>query len=186
MTGFRNEKNFSYAVGDAAAGFQSQPGVRYYRRHILLFENKWLIVFDDLILNDSDMRNRGFNHFSWTVHSDPATHKFSISGNRVEWKSLNENKPPLYLYLLEPQEFAWERKLLQSTRGLSMMEALSLSKPEWITNKMQVMSVWTWDELPEAPRLIKHPDFIAVLLGKEKGAGFLRAPEFLQIYLITN
>jgi hypothetical protein len=176
MVGFRNEKDFSYAIGDATDGFSPQQGVQLYRRHILLFENKWLIVFDDLTLNELGTRFRGYNHFSWTVHSHPKTHNFTISGNSVVWKSNNENKPTLTLYLSEPQEFAWERKLLQSTKGLVMMEALRLSKPEWNSNKMQVMSVWKWDDLPEAPRLYKHQDFIAVLLGKDKGIGFLQKP----------
>ena len=80
------------------------------------------------------------------------------------------------MYLLEPQEFAWERTLLQSTRGVSMMEALRLSKPEWNSDKMQVMSVWKWNEMRDEPKLYKHKNFIAVLFGKDKGAGFLRVP----------
>jgi hypothetical protein len=65
---------------------------------------------------------------------------------------------------------------MQSSKGISMMEALKLSKPEWNTDKMQVMSVFKWNEMQDEPKLYKHKDFIAVLLGNDKGLGFLNKP----------
>ena len=175
IAGTRNEKIFSYAVGDATEGFLPKLGVQYYRRHILLFENRWLIIFDDLKLNNEGQKNSIFNRFSWTVHSDPNTHNFSINGNKVEWKSNSDNKS-LSMYLMEPSEFGWERELFQSIKDKPMMEALRLTKPEWYNNNKQVLSVWSWNGEKEEPIRFRHQEFIAVLLADEKAIGFAVKP----------
>ncbi|MCK4966730.1 DUF4962 domain-containing protein, partial [bacterium] len=172
IAGFLNEDNFSYAVGDASEAFQSRLGVSKYRRHLLLLKNGWLIIFDDLGLDEHWRSRRIYSHFSWTVHSDPNTHRFSISGNKAVWKSHKNYNTPLTMYILEPQEFAWERKLMQSVQGKYMMEALRLTKPEWHSQKMRVLSAWSWNDNPGEPRLLKHSDFIAVLCENTMAVGF--------------
>jgi len=117
IVGFRTEKRFSYAVGDATKAFPAHLGVQRYRRHILLLNSGWMVLFDDLQLSDAGRRTRGYNHFAWTVHSDPTTHKLIISANKAIWKACTGEEATLTMHLLEPQDFAWERALLQSTRG---------------------------------------------------------------------
>ncbi|WP_073059112.1 DUF4962 domain-containing protein [Fodinibius roseus] len=173
---FINENNFSYAVGDATEAFFPQLGVKRYKRHILLFENKWLLIFDDLQLNERGSQNKVWNRFNWTVHSDPTTHECVINKNRVKWESLKGNKPPLWMYVIEPREFGWEREMLQSKKGEHMMEALRLSKPEFYGNEKKVLSVWSWENQAEVPQKMDHPECNIVLLGDKKAVGFAKSP----------
>lgn len=175
VTGFRNEKNFSYAVGDATEGFLPQLGVQRYRRQIVLFENRWLLVFDDLRLSEEGQENWRFNNFSWTVHSDPNTHTVAINERQVAWKS-EGGKQPLSMYVMEPQAFGWKREVFQSIKGEPMMEALRLSKPEFYDDKKQVLTAWSWKEVDTAPQPLNHPDFSAVLLPDNKAVGFATQP----------
>jgi hypothetical protein len=168
-------KYFSYAVGDATEGFLSQVGVNHYRRHILLFANTWLFIYDDLNLNKQGRQNRVLNRFNWTVHSDPGTHTFEMKGNKVIWKSIS-GKGPLIMYILEPLEFGWEREIFQSKKGMPMMEALRLTKPEFYNHHMQLLSIFYWDDALEEPERILHPDYIAVLLDKDKAIAFAKKP----------
>jgi hypothetical protein len=172
IAGFREEPGFSYAVADATNAFQPQLGVESYRRHMLLFGNKWLFIFDDIKIGRAGMKTSGVNRFSWTAHSEPSTHKFSIQGNHVIWQSIDEPKTPLSMFLLEPQQYAWERELYQSAEGKPMMEALRITKPEWYTGKMQLLTAWSWENGVEAPQMIKHSDYIAVLVDKDTAIGF--------------
>lgn len=171
IAGFRNTEGFSYAVAEATAAFQPNLGVESYRRHMLLFGNK-LYIFDDIKVGKAGMRTSGVNRFSWTAHSEPATHKFSIQGNKVTWQSLEGQKTPLSMFLLDPQQYAWERELFQSAAGKPMMEALRITKPEWYTGKMQLLTAWMWESETEAPKVIKEKDYIAVLTGKDRAVGF--------------
>lgn len=172
IAGFRNEANFCYAVADAVNAFQPQLGVESYRRHALLFGNKWLFIFDDIKVGKAGMRTSGVNRFSWTAHSEPSTHRFSIQGNRVTWQSIGEPKTPLSMFLLEPQQYAWEKELYQSTEGKPMMEALRITKPEWYSGKMQMLTAWSWENGVEAPKVIKNSQYMAVLVDKDKAVGF--------------
>jgi len=166
IIGFRVEKGFSYAVGDATEAFPHRLGVQRYRRHILLLDCDWMVLFDDLQLTSLGRRTRGYNHFTWTVHSDPTAHELFISGNKAIWRTHADNESTLSMQLLEPQEFAWERALLQSTRGRDMLEALRLKRSEWYTGQMRVLSAWSWQGRPETLTLLRHPDFLAVLWRK--------------------
>ena len=171
IVAFRNEADFSYAVADAAGAFQPYLGVEYYRRHLLLLK-EWLFIFDDIKIGRSGMRNRGYNRFTWTAHSEPSTHNFSVQGNKVTWQSTGEQKSPLSMFLLEPQQYAWEKERYQSSTGNPMMDAIRITKPEWYTGKMQLLTAWSWEEGAETPQLIKHSDYLAIVTGKEIAVGF--------------
>ena len=175
IAGFRNEAKFSFAVADAVNAFQPHLGVESYRRHLLLWENKWLFIFDDIKVSRAGMKNSGVNRFSWTAHSEPATHQFSIKGNKVIWQSIGEAKTPLSMFLLDPQQYAWEKELYQSAAGKPMMEALRITRPEWYNGKMQLLTAWTWEDGAEAPKLIRNAQFITVLIGEDKAVGFTLA-----------
>jgi hypothetical protein len=172
MAGFRQTSDYSYAVADATAAFQQNLGVESYRRHMLLFKDKWLFIFDDIKVGKAGMRTSGVNRFSWTAHNEPATHKFSIEGNKVIWQALEGQKTPLSMFLLEPQQYAFERELFQSAAGKPMMEALRITKPEWYTGKMQLLTAWAWEDGAAAPEVVKEKDYIAVLVDNEKAVGF--------------
>ena len=166
IVGFRVEKGFSYAVGDATEAFPHRLGVQRYRRHTLLLDCDWMVLFDDLQLTSLGRRTSGYNHFTWMVHSDPTAHQLSILQNKAIWRARADKESTLSMQLLEPQEFAWERALLQSTRGRGMLEALRLKRSEWYTGQMRVHSAWSWQSRPETPTLLRHPDFLAVLWRK--------------------
>ena len=163
IMGFRAEKEFSYAVGDATEAFPRRLGVQRYRRHIVLLNCGPMLLFDDLQLTDLGRKTRHYNSFIWTVHSDPATHQLSISPGKAIWKTRSDEKSTLTMQLLEPQELAWERALLQSPRGKSMLQALRLKRSEWYAGRMRVLSAWSWQDRPETPALLRHSDFLAVL-----------------------
>jgi hypothetical protein len=160
IVGFREEKRFSYAVGDATEAFPPHLAVQRYRRHVLLLDCKWMIVFDELRL--SNIAKSAYNHFTWTVHSDPATHQLSISASKAVWKAHTDDESTLIMHLLEPQDFAWERALLQSIQKKNMLEALRLKRSEWYSKQMRVLSAWSWQDRPETPVLLRHSGFLAV------------------------
>lgn len=176
MLGFVKGKHYAYAVGDATEGFLSSLGVDHYRRHVLLFANKWLFIFDDLKLGEKGRQNRTFNRFNWTIHSDPAVHGFEIEKNRVIWKSKTGNHKPLSMSIIEPLEFGWEREMFQSRRGKPMMEALRLTKPEFYRQEKQLLSIFSWDDASEEPVGIINPAFVAVLLENDLAVVFAKKP----------
>lgn len=163
---FISEKEFTYAVGDATEGFYKQLGIQQYRRHILMLEPDWLIIFDDLRFNDTGRRTRTYNHFIWTIHSDPNTHKISIIKNKAIWASQLDKEPKLMMEILEPNDFAWEHSLIQSNNGKNMLEALRLIRPELYSNGIQVLSVWSWQDTPEMPQLLRDSEFLATIWNK--------------------
>ncbi len=172
IAGFRNEENFSYAVAEATKAFQPNLGVESYRRHVLLWENKWMFLFDDIRVGRAGMRSSGYNHFAWTAHSEPLTHIFSIDGNKVTWHSVGEEKTPLTMFVLDPKQYAWEREIYQSIAGKPMMSALRIVKPEWYNGRMQLLTAWAWEEGVEAPQLVKSDKYLIVLTGNDKAIGF--------------
>jgi len=172
LTAFICKENFSYAVGDATEAFITDLGVKKYLRHILLFENNWLVILDDLDLDAKTATNRGYKHFKWTVHNDPNSHAPEISGRHVSWRSSGNHQPALSMLVLEPREFACETGILQSTRGKNMMEAVRITKSEWGSDKMQVLTIWSWHEMKEVPSLIKTNDYIGAFIGETKGIVF--------------
>ena len=121
-----------------------------------------MILYDDLKLNDQGKKGRSYNRFTWSVHSDPSAHLLTVSENRATWKKKEGNAPALNLFILEPEVFAWERALLQSTDKINMLEALRLTRPEWYASGMRVLSAWAWQDAPEAPEIIRHKDFLAL------------------------
>jgi len=163
---FHSEKEFTYAVGDATKAFNNQLGIQKYRRHILMLEPDWLVIFDDLRLNEIGRRGRTYNRFIWTVHSDPNTHKLSIIKNKAIWESQLDKEPKLTMEILEPNDFAWEHSLIQSNNGKNMLEALRLIRPELYSSGIQVLSVWSWQDTPEMPQLLRDSEFLALLWNK--------------------
>lgn len=178
LTAFICKNEFSYSVGDGTKIFMKDLGVERYLRHVLLYQNQWLFIFDDLVLNTTTSRSRGYNRFTWTVHSDPNTHSPYLSDNQVDWRSKCTDHPPLFMHVLEPQDFAWEKGLLKSSRGKTMMEAVRIIRSEWYSNKMQVLTAWSWDEKADKPRIFKNQYFTAALFGKQKAIGFATEPGF--------
>jgi hypothetical protein len=65
--------------------------------------------------------------------------------------------------ILEPNDFAWEHSLIQSNNGENMLEALRLIRPELYSNGIQVLSVWSWQDTPEIPKLLRDSEFLALL-----------------------
>jgi len=98
IVAFRDEKRFSYAVGDATEAFPDQLGVQQYNRHILLLDSRWMVIFDDLRLSELGRNRRSYNRFIWTVHSGPASHQLSISGNKTIWKPRLNSEPTLTMH----------------------------------------------------------------------------------------
>jgi len=166
IVALRKDARFSYAVGDATEAFLPHLAVQRYRRHILLLERGWMVLFDDLQLSDIASRRRNYNNFVWMVYSDPSTHQLAIKENKAIWTARSDDKSTLSMQLLEPQDLAWERATLQSTGGINMLEALRLKRPEWYSNQMRVLSIWSWQDDLDAPTLLRHSDFIAVLWRK--------------------
>jgi len=161
IVAFRAEHGFSYAVGDATNAFPRHLGIQQYRRHILLLDCGWMVLFDTLQLSNGTTRS--YNHFVWTVHSDPTTHQLSISENKVIWRGKANARSTLTMQLLEPEDFAWEHAFLQSLGGKNMLETLRLKRTEWYSNKMRLLSAWSWQDSPDTARLLRHPDFLTVL-----------------------
>jgi len=179
ISGLSEAQGFSCTVADATEAFPREAGVEQYRRYLVLLDCGWMILLDDLKLTERRKSTRHYNRFAWAVHSDPAVHKLSVSGTSAVWKAKSNNKPGLYLHVLEPRDFAWECALLQSTSGKNMREVLRLIKPEWYSGRMSVLSAWSWLDRPETPALLRHSDFLAVLWSKSPGfpsIGFTLAP----------
>jgi len=170
---FISEKDFSYTVGNGTEGFLTQLGVGSYKRHMLMLAGKWLFIYDDLRLNETGRKNRIFNHIGWTVHSDPKTHQFHINGNSVDFVSLN-GKDPLHMYMMNPQNYGWERVIFQSKKGKPMIESLILSKPEFYENRQNILSAWTWEEHAAEPEYIENREVIIILADKFKAIGFAK------------
>jgi hypothetical protein len=170
---FITEKDFSYAVGNGTEGFLPQLGIQSYKRHLVLLNTNWLIIYDDLKLTEAGRDNLIFNRFTWSVHSDPNTHGLIIKDHRVEWKSKKADNP-LHMFMLEPRDYGWERELFQSKKGISMIESLELSKPEFYDYYQRVLSAFTWDEAPDEPMCINRENIITVQIAKDKAIGFAK------------
>jgi len=175
MEAFITEEDFTCAVGNGTEAFLPQLGIHSYKRYMVLLPDNWLIIFDDLRLSDTGMKNSIFNRFGWTVHSDPNTHRFDIDGNKVHWVSSSGDKP-LRMFMLRPREYGWERSFFQSINGKPMLESLTLSKPEFYGASQQVLSAWTWDEAAGEPGCLDRQDMVVVLSGSEKAIGFAKKP----------
>jgi len=142
------QADFAYAVGDATEAFQPKLAVKRYRRHLVLLDG-CLVVYDDL--QRADLAGRVWNWFQWTLHSDPRQHGLSIAGRRATWTSRSAREERLTLDVVEPQEFAWERATLTSRADVPMLDALRIVRPEWYSNRAQVLAVLTWEDDPVAP-----------------------------------
>src|SRR5207248_457922 len=70
--------------------------------------------------------------------------------------------PALTLRVLEPREFAWERALLVDQEGTPMLEALRLIRPEWYSQQMQVLAVFSWENEPLEPALLRSEQWLGV------------------------
>jgi len=179
IQGLNQAEGFSCAVADATEAFPPQAGVEQYRRYMVLLDCGWMILYDDLKLSDTGKSTRHYNRFAWAVHSDPGTHTLSVSGTQAIWKARSDDMPALNLHLLEPQDFAWERAILQSTGGNSMLEVLRLIKPEWYSGRMSVLAAWSWLDSAKTPVLLRHADLLAAMWRKSAdmpAIGFALSP----------
>lgn len=52
IVAFKAEHGFSYVVGDATNAFPRHLGIQKYRRHILLLDCGWMVLFDTLQLSN--------------------------------------------------------------------------------------------------------------------------------------
>lgn len=150
---------FAFAAGDAAAAFGPELEVTAYRRQLVLLDG-CLVVFDDLRL--ATTRFRAWNRFSWSLHSDPATHALSVSGSTAVWQPRGAVAPRLELRVLSPEAFAWERVILVGREGEAALEALRLSRPEWYSDRMQLVAVFTWEDRAAEPVLGRGEDWLGV------------------------
>jgi hypothetical protein len=153
------EADFAYACGDATAAFAPHLGVAGYQRHVVLLGG-CLVLFDDLRL--ASRATRSWNWFQWTLHSDPGTHELSFAGLDASWTPRGTGSPRLLLNVLEPAEFAWEHSALASRRGESMLESLRLVRPEWYSDRAQVLAVFSWEDAPARPVLLRHAGWLGV------------------------
>jgi hypothetical protein len=62
------------------------------------------------------------------------------------WRPQSDGTPQLTLNVLEPAEFAWERSSLEAQDGTPMLEALRIVRPEWYSDRMQVLAVLSWED----------------------------------------
>ena len=153
VLGTHSDSSYSYAVADATNAFHGSLGIQSYRRHLLLLHEGLLIIFDDLTLK-RPQTSQSYNRFEWNVHIDPSTHSLRLEGKKVEWLDLSGAPTPMRLEILCPIGFAWERRVLQSTEGDPLLTALTLQRPEWYEEKMQVLALFSWTSSRSVPKAI--------------------------------
>lgn len=144
---------YSYAVADATAAFPECLKIESYRRHLVLLHEGLLVVFDDLRLKKTHP-STSYLRFEWTVHVDPTAHLLSPDGKRISWLDLDEVPTPFRMDLVFPKEFAWEQRVIKSTKGHPLLAAATLTRPEWYGNEMQVLSVFSWLDKNPSPMAI--------------------------------
>jgi hypothetical protein len=138
------------AVGDATAAFPTHLGVERWHRHVRLFDD-CLVLYDDLRLESR--RRHHWNRLEWRLHSDPATHLLTCSGAQARWTPREGSGNALRLDIVAPQDFAWETSILVDLEGHAMLETLRLVKPEWCSERIEILAVLSWGPSPAAPRL---------------------------------
>ena len=159
------EPDFSYCMGDATAAFELGLGVRLYRRSLVMLSG-CLILYDDLRLAQAGY----WRQFQWQLHSDPRVHEVNVKGSTAQWQlrggaatpHADQSQPRLSLFVLEPQKFAWEQAVLKSQTGVGMLESLRLEQPDWRQPRMQVLAVFTWEDRPATPKLLRTQQCLGV------------------------
>lgn len=177
IVGFCTGDGFSYAVGDARAAFPEELGVTRYRRHVVLLDDGWCVLFDDLQLADN--AGRSWNRFQWNLHSDPRRHDVSIRGTTCSWGRPSDETAGLRMHVMEPEEFAWERAVLKDRAGTGMLEAVRLVRPEWYGREMRVLAAFEWQSHPTQPTVLRHKQFLGVLPDRDAACpavGFALGP----------
>jgi hypothetical protein len=159
LLGLLQEPDFAYAVGDATAAFAAAPQVTRYRRHLVLLDG-CLLVYDDLRL--ATLATRAWNRFQWTLHSDPGVQRLSFAGSTATWRPQADSAPQLVLEVLEPADFAWERSTLHSQAGTAMLETLKIVRPEWYSDRMQVLAVLSWQDQALEPSVRRAEEWLGV------------------------
>jgi hypothetical protein len=134
-----SQRGVHYVLGDASDVFPDHLGIRRYRRHMLMLQPDWFILFDELQL--ASTASRPWNRFEWAVHSDPQQSTLTISGTNIRWQKIGGGVE-LKMRILAPAEFVWERSLISSLTGEELLEALRLTAPEWYRSDMHVLSIW--------------------------------------------
>lgn len=165
------QPDFCYAVGEATEAFLPALRVSQYRRHLVLLD-RCLVIYDDLRL--AAAITRSWNQFQWTLHSDPRVHELSVAGSTAAWRALpsqarrrafsdgRADRPELTLHVLHPEAFAWERAVLESQAAAPMLEALRIVRPEWYSDRMQLLAVLGWEDRPARPRLLRTKELLGV------------------------
>jgi len=70
---------------------------------------------------------------------------------------------PFYrLSVLEPDGFAWEHARLESVDGVAMLAAHRLVRPEWYSDRIQILAELTSDTDHPCSRLVRHQQVLAV------------------------
>ncbi len=106
-----------YVLGDATTTFVESLRVQRYHRHLWMLPSNWVVIFDDVRLQDITWR--AWNHLEWTVHADPESSQLAISEQSVTWQQTNQPSPDeatreparLRMSILSPQNHIWERVL---------------------------------------------------------------------------
>lgn len=69
IVAFRQGDGFVYWAGDATAAYGADTGLRRFVRHVLMLENAYFVIFDDLALADDVPAGQ----FQWLYHYVPYT-----------------------------------------------------------------------------------------------------------------
>lgn len=134
-----------YAAAEASAAFSPHLQVEFFRRHLVLLPG-CLVLYDELRRR---LTSRAWSHWEWRLHSCPEEHRLELSGEQAVWIPRDGTEVRLILRVLEPREFAWERSLLQDREGGRLLEVLKIVRPEWYSQRLEVLVLLAWEELPE-------------------------------------
>ncbi len=155
ILGTEPDLTHSYAVADATNAFPSHHGIALYRRHLVLLHEGLLIVFDDL-RKTGGRTSTSYDRFEWTVHIDPTIHRLQSAGRKIRWVDPDGVQTSMSMEVLFPENFAWEQTIIQAKGGQPLLSALSLTRPEWYTGEMNLMSVFCWCDQPSEPKPVLH------------------------------
>jgi len=159
IVAFVAERDFTYLVGDATNAFPKSARVKRYRRHLWVGDNR-VVVFDDLELQET--KSRYWNNVQWTLYSDPRSHRVTAHGTQLLWHAPEMDAPRLRVNVLEPDGFAWERARLDSVDEVSMLVAHRLVRPEWYTDRIQVLAELITDVGQTPSQIVRHKQLLAV------------------------
>ncbi len=160
IVAFVAQRDFTYVVGDATNAFPKAVKVKRYRRHLWVGAGR-VIVFDDIQLHDRS--GLFWNNVGWTLHSDPRSHHVTADGTQLLWHRADADAASLRGSVLEPDGFAWEHARLESVDGVAMLAAHRLVRPEWYSDRIQILAEMTGNTGQPCSRLVRHKQVLGVM-----------------------